>query len=54
MAYKTMKNLIKNYKNGRCTYSKEQLANMCDVYFAVGRLTTEEYTELIEEIGALE
>lgn len=54
MAYKTMKSLITNYKGGRRTYTKEELADMCDVFFAVKRLSTTQYTELIAEIEALE
>ena len=48
MAYKLVKQLI---KNGRKT--KTELLNYCDVYYAAGRLTNEEYTELINEIEAM-
>ena len=54
MAYKTMKTLINNYKNGKCSFLKEKLADMCDVYFGAGRLTNDEYTELIGMISELE
>lgn len=46
MAYKIMKNLIQN-----STRSKEELMNIADVYFAVGRLEQEQYMELVAEIG---
>ena len=42
MAYKIMKVLISN-KNR----TAEGLQNMADVYYAAGRLTEEEYTEII-------
>lgn len=41
MAYKLMKRLI---ALGRQT--EEELLNKCDVYYAAGRLTDEEYNEL--------
>lgn len=47
MAYKLMKKLI---AAGRKTTG--ELLNMCDVYYAAGRLTDEEYTELVELINA--
>lgn len=46
MAYKLMKKLI---AAGRKT--RAELLNMCDVYYAAGRLTDEEYTELVESIN---
>ena len=46
MAYKLMKKLI---AAGRKT--NEDLLNMCDVYYAAGRLTDEEYSELVGLIG---
>ena len=46
MAYKLMKKLI---AAGR--QSKEELLNKCDVYYAAGRLTDKEYSELVELIG---
>lgn len=45
MAYKIMKNLIQN-----STKSKEELHNMADVYYAVGRLTEDQYMEITEKI----
>lgn len=53
MGYKLMKKLIENYKNGRTTYTKERLAEMCDVYYAASRLTDVQYEELMTEIEAL-
>lgn len=41
-----MKNLIQNG-----TRSKEDLLNMADVYYAVKRLTEEQYTEIIKLIN---
>lgn len=46
MAYKLMKKLIAAGRK-----SKEELLNMCDVYYAAGRLTDDEYSELVELIG---
>lgn len=43
MAYKIMKSLIANSKK-----TKEELLNMADVYYAAGRLSDEQYTELVE------
>ena len=42
MAYKLMKILVKNPKK-----TQEQLTKMANVYYAVGQLTDEEYTEVI-------
>lgn len=42
MAYRIMKVLVSN-KNR----SKEELQNMADVYYAAGRLTETQYTEII-------
>lgn len=53
MAYKLMKTMINNYKNGRTVNSKDRMSEMCDVYYAAGRLTDSEYKELIAEIDAL-
>lgn len=47
MAYKIMKNLISNGKK-----TNEELFNMADVYYAAGRLTGEEYSEIVMAIGA--
>ena len=46
MAYKIMKNLI---ANGKMT--NEELFNMADVYYAAGRLTETEYSEIIDQIN---
>lgn len=48
MAYKCMVKLIA--KGAR---SKEELLNMADVYYASGRLTDEQYTEIIALIEAM-
>lgn len=42
MAYKIMKSLIQNSDK-----TKEELLDMADVYYAAGRLTAEEYTEIV-------
>lgn len=42
MAYKIMRNLIAN-----STKTKEELLNMADVYYAAGRMTDEQYTEVV-------
>lgn len=42
MAYKIMRNLIAN-----STKTKEELLNMADVYYAAGRLTDGQYTEIV-------
>lgn len=54
MAYKTMKTLISNYKAGRCSFTKEKLMSMCDVYYGAGRLADSEYAELIAELETLD
>ena len=46
MAYKIMKNLIAMGKK-----SKKELLDMADVYYGTGRLTDEQYKEIIEMIG---
>lgn len=46
MAYKLMIKLIANGKT-----SKEELLNKADVYYAAGRLTDEQYTEVVRLIG---
>lgn len=46
MAYRIMTNLIQNI-----TKSKEELMDMADVYYAVNRLTEEQYTEIITQIN---
>ena len=52
-AYKLVKTLIGNYKNKKGTLTKNRIAEMCDVYYASGRLSDTEYTELIAEIEEL-
>lgn len=42
MAYKIMKSLIQNSNK-----TKDELLNMADVYFAAGRLESEQYTEIV-------
>lgn len=49
MPYKIMKKLIADG-----TKPKEELLNMADVYFAVGRLTQEEYFEIAKQINEME
>lgn len=51
MAYRIMSKLIENYEKG--SFTKDKLADMCDTYYGAGRLTDEEYTELMEKIGGL-
>ena len=46
MAYKIMKNLIQSRVK-----TKEELLDMADVYYAAGRLTAEEYKEIVDEIN---
>ena len=41
-----MKNLIQNGSR-----NKEDLLNMADVYYAVNRLTEDQYTEIVEQIN---
>lgn len=48
MPYRIMKNLISNSKK-----TNEELSNMADVYFAAGRLTEEQYKEIIGMIGQM-
>lgn len=48
LGYRIMRNLI---KTGRQT--KEQLLEKCDVYYGAGRMTSEEYEELVAEINAM-
>lgn len=42
MAYKIMKSLISNSSK-----TKEELSTMADVYYGSGRLTEEQYTEIV-------
>lgn len=46
MAYKIMKSLISNSRK-----TNEELATMADVYYGSGRLTDEQYTEIVGLIG---
>lgn len=46
MPYKIMKTLFQNRAR-----SKEELLNMADVYYAVNRLTEDQYTEIIAQIN---
>lgn len=46
MAYRIMKNLIQNSSR-----TKEELSDMADVYYGSGRLTDEQYTEIVALIG---
>lgn len=45
MAYKIMKSLISNSRK-----TKEELADMADVYYGSGRLTDEQYTDIVAMI----
>ena len=45
MAYKIMKKLIQDGNR-----SKQELTNKADVFFAVGRLTEEQYMDIIKQI----
>lgn len=45
MAYKIMKSLISNSRK-----TNEDLADMADVYYGSGRLTDEQYTEVVAMI----
>lgn len=46
MAYRIMRSLISNSRK-----TKEDLADMADVYYGTGRLTDEQYTEIVDLIG---
>ena len=52
-AYDLMCKNILNYKNGRRTFTVERLATMCDVFYANGRLTDEELSDLTNQIKEL-
>lgn len=45
LAYKILKNLISNGSK-----SKEQLLTMADVYYGAGRISKEEYEDIISRI----
>lgn len=49
MAYKIMKSLIQNSAK-----TNEELMNMADVYYAAGRLTADEYMEIVKYIKTKE
>lgn len=49
MAYKIMKSLISNSSK-----TNEELSTMADVYYGSGRLTDEQYTEIVVMIGQRE
>ena len=49
MAYRIMKSLISN-----STKSNEELSTMADVYYGSGRLTDEQYTQIVTLIGQRE
>ncbi len=49
MAYKIMKSLVSNSKK-----TNEELAAMADVYYGSGRLSDEQYTEIVNLIGQRE
>ncbi|MCM1218043.1 MAG: hypothetical protein NC548_26455 [Lachnospiraceae bacterium] len=49
MAYKIMKNLVQ-----RGNRTREELLDMADVYFAAGRLTKEQYEEIVRQINEKE
>lgn len=46
MAYRIMKSLISNG-----TKTNEKLMEMADVYYAAGRLSNEQYTDIINMIN---
>ena len=52
-AYDLMCKNILNFKNGRRTFTVERLATMCDVFYANGRLTDEELSDLTNQIKDL-
>lgn len=45
MAYRIMKSLIANSSK-----SREELFSMADVYYGAGRLTEEQYREIVEMV----
>lgn len=49
MAYRIMKSLISNSEK-----TKEELADMADVYYGSGRLSEDQYTEIVGLIGQRE
>lgn len=49
MAYRIMKSLISNSRK-----TNEELATMADVYYGSGRLTDEQYADIVDRIGQRE
>lgn len=49
MAYRLMQQLIAQGRR-----AKEQLNEMADVYYAAGRMTSEQYADIVAQIGAME
>lgn len=54
MAYSLMKRLIDLVRKNKSRKTKEELLNMCDVYFACERITNDEMEELVTEINDLQ
>lgn len=54
MAYKLMLKLIQNLEKGKGSYTKERLMEMLDVYYGAGRVTDQQYEELMERLNAIE
>lgn len=53
LGYRIMKNLL---KANAITHNKtkDELLDMCDVYYGAGRMKAEEYEELVATINAME
>lgn len=49
MPYRILRIFIQNKEK-----TKEQIAVMADVYYAAGRITAEEYVDVIGRIGKME
>lgn len=54
MGYRLITTLIKNYRAGKGTYTKERIMEMAEVYYAVGRMNDDEFTEVVADINSLE
>lgn len=52
LGYRIMKNLLKANAVTQAK-TKEELLDMCDVYFGAGRMKSEEYAEVVAEINAM-
>lgn len=53
MLYRTLKRVIENgIKNGNLNVA--DVTNKCDIFFAAGKLTETEYTELLSMLPAVE